>query len=167
MPVFSVIGYTLTALFRKPDIWQQIYKQRRSTFMHQTMNLKRVEKKKILVRHNKVAKWLSNYFEKKQTQPSEVSIKKLFYLIQNIAKFLRAPILKNIFERLLLKLCLWNREKLKIIHKEFKLYIKKTGFFNIIRNKWKRLFLFHNWFPMKFVFAYNISLVWWETNSKH
>ena len=29
---------------------------------------------------------------------------------------------------------------------------KNTGFFNInVRNKWKRLFLFHNWFPLEFV----------------
>ena len=26
----------------------------------------------------------------------------------------------------------------------------------------KCLFLLHGWFPMKFVFIYNISLVWWE-----
>ena len=40
------------------------------------------------------------------------------FLIQNITKSLRAPILKNICERLLLKMCSWNREKTKIVHKE-------------------------------------------------
>ena len=30
-------------------------------YIHQTMCLKRVEKKKLLGRHNKVAKWLLNY----------------------------------------------------------------------------------------------------------
>ena len=41
----------------------------------------------------------------------------------------------------------------------------KTGFFNInFRNKRKCLFLLHGWFPMKFLFTYNISLVWWEIN---
>ena len=32
MPIFSFIGYTQTELFRKPDNWQQIYKQTSSTF---------------------------------------------------------------------------------------------------------------------------------------
>ena len=40
------------------------------------------------------------------------------FLIQNITKSLRAPILKNICERLLLKMCSWNWEKTKIVHKE-------------------------------------------------
>ena len=91
--------------------------------MYQTICLKRVEKKKILVRHNKVAEWLFNHFLKIQKQPSEVLYKKAvplknfttertgkdlcwsLFLIQNIAKFLRAPFLKNICERLLLKMC--------------------------------------------------------------
>ena len=44
--------------------------------------------------------------------------------------------------------------------------MKKTSFFNInIENKRKCLFLLHGWFPMKkFVFTYNIYLVWWEIN---
>ena len=41
------------------------------------------------------------------------------FLIQDIAKFLIAPILKNICERLLLKMYSWNWEKIKIVHKEF------------------------------------------------
>ena len=41
------------------------------------------------------------------------------FLIYAIAKFLSAPILKNICQRLLLKMCSWNWEKLKIILKEF------------------------------------------------
>ena len=32
MPSFSFVGYTLTELFRKPDNWQQIYKQTSSSF---------------------------------------------------------------------------------------------------------------------------------------
>ena len=32
MPIFSFIGYTMTELFRKPDNWQQIHKQRSFTF---------------------------------------------------------------------------------------------------------------------------------------
>ena len=32
MPIFSFIRYTLTKLFRKPDNWQQIYKQTSLTF---------------------------------------------------------------------------------------------------------------------------------------
>ena len=44
--------------------------------------------------------------------------------------------MKNIWERLLLKMCSGNWEKLKFIHNGFWFYIKKQGFFNInIRNK--------------------------------
>ena len=45
------------------------------------MCLKRVEKKKILGRHNKVAKWLFNYFFKKiQKHPPDVFYKKVILL---------------------------------------------------------------------------------------
>ena len=43
VPIFSIIGYTLTVLFRKPDNWRQIYKQTSYDFLY----IKRaVEKKK-------------------------------------------------------------------------------------------------------------------------
>ena len=55
MPSFSFIGYTLTELSRKSDNWRQIYKTNEFDFLY--LYIKRcVEKKKILVRHNKVAK---------------------------------------------------------------------------------------------------------------
>ena len=58
------------------------------------------------------------------------------FLILSIAKFLRAPILKNICEWLLLKMYPWNWETLKFIIRTFNFTLKKTGFFNInIRNK--------------------------------
>ena len=37
MPIFNFTGYTLTELFRKPDNWRQIYKERVRLFIHQTM----------------------------------------------------------------------------------------------------------------------------------
>ena len=88
------------------------------------------------------------------------------FLIQNIAKLWRAPILKNICEELLLKMCSWNWEiKIKNYFWVLTLH-EKTGFFNIsIRKKWECL-LSHDWFPM-FIFTYNVSLVWWEINSKN
>ena len=49
---FSFIWYTLTELFRKPDNWRQIYKQKSSTYY--TSNDCREEK--IIMRYNKVAK---------------------------------------------------------------------------------------------------------------
>ena len=123
MPVFSFTGYTSTELFRKPDKWRQIYKQTTSTFYTSNMCLKRVEKKKLLGRHNKEIS-LNTFFKKIQKQPPEVFYKKAVvkklaiftekhlcwspFLIQNIAKSLRAAILKNICERLLLKMCSWN-----------------------------------------------------------
>ena len=53
MPIFSFIPYTLTELFRKPNNLRQIYKQASLTFYTSNMCLKRVEKKKLLGRHNK------------------------------------------------------------------------------------------------------------------
>ena len=43
----------------------------------------------------------------------------------------------------------------------------KTRYFNItIRNKWKCLFLFHDWFPLNFFFdVVNIFLMWWKIKS--
>ena len=87
-------------------------------FIHQTICLTHAEKKKILGHYNKVANDFLITFKKIQKQPPEVFYKKavflkkfaiftgqtgkrLFwslFLIQNIAKFLRAPILKNICE---------------------------------------------------------------------
>ena len=66
-----------------------------------------------------------------------------FFLIQNIAKLFRAPILKNICERLPLRMFM-NLSKVKNCWQGI-LTIHKTGFFNInIRNTWKCLSLcFH------------------------
>ena len=78
--------------------------------------------------------------------------------------------MKNICERLLLKMRSWNWEKIKIVHEEFlTLYSGnkwKCLFLFHERNKWKWLFLFQDWFPLEFVFKYNISVMWWEINSK-
>ena len=87
------------------------------------------------------------------------------FLILGIAKFLRAPILKNICKLLLLKMCSWNWEKLKFIYKEFKFYIRKQVFSTSVLQTSSWL-IFLDWFPMKFVFTYNISLVCREINSK-
>ena len=53
------------------------------------MCLKRVEKKKLVVRHNKIAKWLFNYFKKKiiQKQPPELFCKKT--VLKHFATFTR------------------------------------------------------------------------------
>ena len=78
---FNLIGYILKKLFRKPDNSRQIYKKTSSTFHTSNMCLKRVEKKKLLGRHNKVAKWLFNFFFlKKKKQPPEVFYKKALLL---------------------------------------------------------------------------------------
>ena len=62
----------------------------------------------------------------------------ILFLIVNIVKILRVPILKNICGRLLRKMRSLIWEKLRIADKEFQFYIKKQDFFNInIRNKWK------------------------------
>ena len=81
MSIFNFIGYTLTEPFRKSDNWRQIYKQRSSTF-YKWNDVKCVEKKKLLGRHNKVAKWLFNYFFKNTEAATShlcCSIKNLFF----------------------------------------------------------------------------------------
>ena len=85
-------------------------------------------------------------FRKYRSSHLRCSIKKLFYLIQDIPKFLRASNLKNNCEQLLLKMCSWNWEKPKKYSQGvLTLHLKKTGFFNIIIwNKWQCLFLFHD-----------------------
>ena len=65
-------------------------------FIHQTMCLKHVEKKKILGRHNKLAKWLFNYFKKYRCSHLKCSIKTL--LLKNILKANRKiPVLESVF----------------------------------------------------------------------
>ena len=137
MPVFSFTGYTLTELFRKPDNWRQIYKQTSSAFYTSNMCLKRIEKKKLLGRHNKEIS-LNTFLKKMQKQPPEVFYKKTVvkklaiitekclcwssFLIQNISKSLRAAILKNIcgcFWKYVHETIWWNWEKIKLVHKEF------------------------------------------------
>ena len=103
----------------------------------------------------------------------EQVLKSLFY--SGYCDIFKIPILKNICEPLLLKMCSWNWKKCKNLASLAKwlshrlrikwfwvrvqlqslkhFYIKKR-FFNInIRNEWKCLFLFHDWFPVKFVFT--------------
>ena len=65
-------------------------------------------------------------------------------------------------------MCSWNWEKLKF-RRSFNFTFKKTDFSNInIWNKWKCLFLLHDWFPMKFLFPYSIFLMGIEIiNFKH
>ena len=62
MTIFSFIGYTLTEFFKNLTIDDKFINKRVQIFMHQTMCLKRVEEKKLLGRHKKVAKWLFHYF---------------------------------------------------------------------------------------------------------
>ena len=70
------------------------------------------------------------------------------FLIQSTAKFLRPPILINICERRLLKMCSWNREKLKII-----LYIKKQVFSTSISEISENVCFYHDWIPIIFLWC--------------
>ena len=103
-----------------------------------------LRRKKLLGRHNNVAKWLFNNFLKIQKQPSEVFYRKAVLLktseysldgqvntcvgvslIQNIGKFLKALFLKNICEQQLPK---YYSQGFLTLH-------WKTGFFNSISEK--------------------------------
>ena len=112
-------------------------------------------------------------FKKIQKQPPEEFYKKpilknlAIFTGKYIVKILRVPILKSICGRLLRKMRSWNWKKLKIVDKEFQLYIKKQDFFNIsIKNKWKCLSFCFNFITgflyLEFGFTNNISLMWWE-----
>ena len=66
--------------------------------------------------------------------------------------------------------CSWNWDKLKAVDKRFYHYIQNR----IIQHQYQKkevkmcisLFLFHDWFPLEFLFTYNISLMWWEISIK-
>ena len=67
MPIFSLIGYNLPDSFYKNlTIDKKFINKQVSLLIHQTMCLKRSENKKLLGRHNKVAKWF--YYFKKNTE---------------------------------------------------------------------------------------------------
>ena len=59
---------------------EKFMNKRARLFIHQTMCLKIVEKKKLLVHHKKVAKWLFNTIKKIQKQPPEILYKKTAFL---------------------------------------------------------------------------------------
>ena len=84
----KALGYTLTELLKKPDNWRQIYKQTCSTFYTSNTCLKRVEKKKLLGRHNKEI-YLRNgcliTFKKMEKQPTLVFYRKA--VVKNLAIF--------------------------------------------------------------------------------
>ena len=136
MLIFSFMGYFLRELFRKPDNWRQIYKQITLTFYTSSDVSKTcLEEKNIrtslqihffenLLGFTTLRNGCLITFKKMQKQPPEVfyrkvvpknfaifTVKYLFwslFLIQNIAKFLRASILKNICKQVLLKMCSSN-----------------------------------------------------------
>ena len=112
-----------------------------------------------------------------QKQPPEVFYKKAVvkkiaifvdkYLLESLFNseyyeiyFEEPPILKNICERLLLKMCCVHEteKKQKLFIRNFNLILKNQVkmFCFYLRNKWKCLFLFHDWFPLELVFRYSI-----------
>ena len=133
MPIFSFIKYTLTKLFIKPDNWQRIYKQTSSTFYTSNdVSLTGVEKNLLSFTPLR-NKYLTTFFRKNRSSYQISLIKKLFLkiieyphqhlccsllLILNIVNILRAAVLKDIWERLLLKMRSWNWEKLKNFDKK-------------------------------------------------
>ena len=83
-----------------------------------------------------------------------------FFLIQIIAKFFRAPIFKNICERLFLKMFSWNWEKLKSFHKKFSLYIKKRDFSTSISETSKNVCFYFMIGFLCSLYSYTIFLSW-------
>ena len=105
---------------------------------------------------------LSQHFEKEIYQYVNITwllligkhVCESVFLTLSIVKFLRAPVLKNICKRLLLKICSWNWETLKFIHKSFNL----IQVFSASASETSSSMVFHDWFPKKFLFTCNISL---------
>ena len=94
MPIFSFIGYTITELFRRLDNWRQIYKQTGSTSYTSNICLERVEKKKILGRHNKDIS-LNTFAKELQKQPPEMFYKKA--VVKKLANSQKSPLFESLF----------------------------------------------------------------------
>ena len=104
-------------------------------------------------------KSLSQHFEKEIYQYVNITWLLLIgkhlcwspFLILSIAKFLRAPILKNICEWLLLKMCSWNWETLKFIIRSFNFTLKNRPFQHQYRKQVHDLY---------FMIGFPLSLYW-------
>ena len=113
MPIFSFIGYTLTESFRKLDSWRKINRETSSTFYksNDASLSKMCWEKKILPLRNgclitfkKMQKQRPEFCKQAVLRNLAIFTGKLVlesFLIRNIAKFFRAPSLKNTSERLL------------------------------------------------------------------
>ena len=154
MPIFSFTGYILTESFRKPDNWRRIYNQTSSTFFTSNMCLKRVEKKQLLGRHNNYIcritvclitfkKYRSSHWicsiKKQLLENKQIQIHRKTPMLESLFnskyKSLEAPILKNICERLLLKMCSWNWQKKDC----------SSAIFIFILKKQVKIFVFISW----------------------
>ena len=72
------------------------------------------------------------------------------FLILSIVKFS-----EHLFWRTFANGCFWKCVDNKLFIKRINFALKNPDFFNInIRNKWKCLLLFHDWFPVKFLFIH-------------
>ena len=82
----------------------------------------------------------------------------ILFLIQNIADFFRAPILKNLCELLLLTMFM----KLRKVRNCWSLH-KKTGFFNInIRNKWEKCISLCFYFMTGFLWSFYLRKYFYD-----
>ena len=136
MPVFRLIWYTLTELFRKPDHPWKIYKQTSSIF-YLSNNVSKTcwEEKGCKI----AVQLLFQKYRSSHLRCFKTVVLKACYFEFRVFHLFKGSYFE---EHLLLKMYSWNWEKLEIIHKEF-YYIKKSRFFNIIiRNKWKCCFYF-------------------------
>ena len=80
------------------------------------------------------------------------------FLIWNISKFLRAPILKNTSERLLLYMfmktvTMMKLRNIKIVHKGFCLYIKKQDLLALRQEATGNVYLFCFYFMIGFLWS--------------
>ena len=74
MPVFSFIWYTLTELFRKPDNWQQIYKQTSSALY--TSNDVSRRKKYYVITWLQNSCWIVLFLKKYRSSYLRCSVRK-------------------------------------------------------------------------------------------
>ena len=103
-------------------------------FINQTMRRKRVEKKKLLGRHNKVVKWLFK----------EAAIKKQKYRSSHLTTDRKTPVLESLFNQNIAK---FYRKPLFFFFSIYIKYLEVTNLLHLKYNKNTIIKTFYNTIP--------------------
>ena len=136
MPVFSFIWYTLTELFRKPDNWQQIYKQTSSALY--TSNDVSRRKKYYVITWLQNSCWIVLFLKKYRSSYLRCSVRK------GVLKNFGSSTGKQLCWSLFLWSCrppAWKFFKKRLEHKCFPVKFATLLRTPILKNICKRLLL--------------------------